>query len=107
MEIKKLAALLKVIDLGDLEQALPLLHCSKSQLMLDMDQLEQEKGIHIFNRDGNKIELTPAGRQLEPLIRAMVDSEARLAETIHDFSCQGHCEEACPVYRDTSPGEAP
>lgn len=73
MEIKNLITFTKVAEAGSLSHAARLLGYAQSTVTMQMQQLEQELGVPLYERVGKKIRITQAGQELltyaVPIIR--------------------------------------
>lgn len=64
MEIRNLITFTKVAEEGSLSGAARLLGCAQSTVTMQMQQLEQELGVPLYERVGKQIRITQAGQDL-------------------------------------------
>ncbi|MDO4492360.1 MAG: LysR family transcriptional regulator [Clostridia bacterium] len=86
MELRNLKTFLQVVESGSFTRAAELLGYTQSAVSLQMQQLEEELGVSLFDRIGRKIFLTERGRLLEKHACGIVDSVDTLRE---DFLSEG------------------
>ncbi|HBF09052.1 MAG TPA: hypothetical protein DHW71_12455 [Gammaproteobacteria bacterium] len=82
MDIPELKAFISVSDLGSFSKAAHALHISQPAISRRIQSLEQSLQQKLFDRDGQKIHLTPAGTLLKPKARDILAMVASTAETI-------------------------
>lgn len=82
MDTKKLESFLAAAELGSFTKAAQLLGYTQSGLTHMMNALEQELGIQLLLRSHTGIALSPAGKQLLPAIRHLLDAEKALQTEI-------------------------
>lgn len=84
MEIRNLITFTKVAEAGSLSQAARTLGYAQSTVTMQMQQLEQELGVPLYERVGKKIQITQAGQELLtyaiPIIR-MSQEAAQIGKT--------------------------
>lgn len=68
MELKYLLTVKKIMETGNYQSAARALNYAQSTITFQMKQLENELGIQIFEKNGNKMELTQAGAGMVPII---------------------------------------
>lgn len=93
MEIRNLNTFLQVASLKNFTQAGRLLGYSQSNISAQIQQLEREVGVPLFNRIGRQVTLTQQGEELIPYARSIVStalhmenflkSKENLGGTIH------------------------
>lgn len=74
MEISKLTTLLKVVEYGSFKAAADKLYLSPRAVSKQINQIEAEIGIKLFNRETNNSELTPAGKEFLVTAQDIVNS---------------------------------
>lgn len=78
MDTKKVNALLISIDRGSLTAAAAELGYTQSGLTHMMNSLEDELGLNLLVRSKNGVHLSPAGQELLPKMRALIDAAEAL-----------------------------
>lgn len=78
MRIESLGYFLEVAQSGSLSLAARRLYISHQGLSKSIRQLEQELGVALFEREGNRLRLTAAGHDLIPLAQACLDDHDAL-----------------------------
>lgn len=73
LELKKLRTFLKIVETGSFSKAAEELNYSQSTVTVQIQQLEEELNIHLFDRFRNGVELTEKGREIEKYAREMID----------------------------------
>ena len=91
MDVKKVSALLTAIEKGSLTSAAAELGYTQSGLTHMMNTLEAELGLNLLVRSKNGVHLSPAGQELLPDMRALVEAAAALESSadklrMRDFS---------------------
>ena len=81
MDTKKINALLVAVDRGSLTAAAAELGYTQSGLTHMMNTLEDELGLSLLLRSKNGVRLTPAGRELLPRMRALMDCAQELEKS--------------------------
>ena len=71
-DLRRLQHFLAVADAGGFTRAADQLHLSQQALSSSIRQLEKELGATLFDRDGRRVSLTPAGRQLHSDARTLL-----------------------------------
>ncbi|MGX9671517.1 LysR family transcriptional regulator [Mycobacterium sp. HM-7] len=71
-DLRRLQHFLAVADAGGFTRAADQLHLSQQALSSSIRQLEKELGATLFDRDGRRVTLTPAGRQLHSDARTLL-----------------------------------
>ena len=82
MDTRKLESLIAAAELGSFTKAAQILGYTQSGLTHMMKALEQELGIQLLFRSHTGISLSPAGKQLLPSIRRLLDAEKALQREI-------------------------
>ncbi len=80
MDAKKIKALLVSIDRGSLTASAAELGYTQSGLTHMMNSLEVELGLNLLVRSKNGVHLSPAGQELLPQMRALVDAAEELEQ---------------------------
>lgn len=83
MDVKKVSALLTAVEKGSLTSAAAELGYTQSGLTHMMNTLESELGLNLLVRSKSGVYLSPAGQELLPYMRALVDAS-------HDL--EGHAD---------------
>ncbi|MBO5555915.1 MAG: LysR family transcriptional regulator [Oscillospiraceae bacterium] len=78
MDTKKIYALLTAVDRGSLTAAATELGYTQSGLTHMMNALETELGLNLLVRSKNGVHLSPAGQELLPKMRALMDAADEL-----------------------------
>ncbi len=81
MDTKKIRALLAAIEKGSLTAAATELGYTQSGLTHMMNSLEDELGLNLLVRSKNGVRLSPAGQELLPLMRVLVENTTVLEES--------------------------
>lgn len=68
MELKYLYTVKKIIETGSYQNAAAALNYAQSTITFQIKQLENELCIKLFEKNGGKMELTQAGKELLPII---------------------------------------
>ncbi|WP_343232221.1 LysR family transcriptional regulator [Mycolicibacterium sp. CBMA 361] len=96
-DLRRLQHFLAVADEGGFTRAADQLHLSQQALSSSIRQLEKELGATLFERDGRRVTLTPAGRQLLTDARSLlaaahtvVDHVQRAASAARENYVVGH-----------------
>lgn len=92
LDLKKLCSFLKVADTCSFAQAAELLNYSPAALTIQIQSLEKDLGVTLFDRLGKRIYLTNAGVQLYEYARELIylNDEAIHAFESTDQPLQGH-----------------
>ena len=86
MEVEKVKALLRAIDLGNMSSAATELGYTPSGISRMMASLEEETGVRLVNRNRNGISPTEACNQLLPSFISLVNSANHLEQNIAEIS---------------------
>lgn len=96
-DLRRLQHFLAVADTGGFTRAADRLHLSQQALSSSIRQLEKELGVTLFARDGRRVSLTPAGRQLHSDARTLLaaahtvtDHVQRVASAARENYVVGH-----------------
>ena len=82
MDTRKLESLIAAAELGSFTKAAQILGYTQSGLTHMMKSLEQELGVQLLVRSHTGISLSPAGKQLLPTIRRLLDTEKALQREV-------------------------
>lgn len=82
MDTRKLESFIAASELGSFTKAAQLLGYTQSGLTHMMKSLEQEIGVQLLIRSHTGITMSPAGKQLLPTIRRLLDTEKELQREI-------------------------
>ena len=82
MDTRKLESLIAAAELGSFTKAAQILGYTQSGLTHMMKSLEQELGVQLLVRSHTGISLSPAGKQLLPTIRRLLDAEKALQREV-------------------------
>ena len=82
----KLQAFCTVAELQNISKAAEQLYYTQPAISTQIRALENEYGVVLFYRNGNKIELTEAGEQLLPMARKLLDYFKESRETVRTVS---------------------
>ena len=80
MELKNLRTFLAVVDQGGYQRAAEHLGYAQSTITVQIQQLEEELGVPLFERVGRKMTLTGAGERVLPQARELLLAADRLLE---------------------------
>ncbi len=89
MDLKQLRYFSAVVEQGSISAAARALFMSQPPLSTQMRQLEKELGCRLFERDGHKLTLTPAGKLLYDRARVLLDSARSVESELRAFSQNG------------------
>ena len=73
LSLRQLEAILAIAEQGNFSSAAEHLHVSQPALSRTVRLAEESLGARIFDRDTRSVSLTPAGRELLPIARRIVD----------------------------------
>lgn len=85
MDTKKLESFIAAAELGSFTKAAQILGYTQSGLTHMMKSLEQEMGVQLLVRSHTGISLSPAGKQLLPTIRRLLDAEKALQQELEQL----------------------
>lgn len=77
LNLRDIRALVAVAEAGSFTRAAARLHLSQPALTVQIRRLEEAVGTRLFDRNSRNVALTPAGRELLPLMR----------KSLHDMEC--------------------
>lgn len=90
MDLKYLTTFRTVVDAGGFSKAAAKLNYSQSAITFQIDQLERELSVPLFEKIGRRMVLTKAGEQLLPHVDAVLESVDRMRGVQDDLeSCRG------------------
>ena len=72
MEVRNLITFLKIIETGSFSKAAEQLTYSQSTVTVQIQQLEEEIGVQLFDRIGKKIYVTEKGHELEAYAQQII-----------------------------------
>ena len=72
MELRPLRYFLAIVDHGSVTAAAHHVHIAQPAISRQMQALEAELGVELFLRGGRRLQLSPAGRRLLPIVRDLV-----------------------------------
>lgn len=78
MELKYLKTFRTILEVGSFQKAAEQLNYAQSTVTLQMQLLEQELSVKLFDRIGRKMVLTQAGRELLPYMDAALEAVVQL-----------------------------
>lgn len=78
MELKYLTTFKVILETGSFQKAAEYLNYAQSTITLQMQILEQELSVKLFDRIGRRMELTQAGRELLPYIDDVLEAVRRM-----------------------------
>ena len=79
MELRNLITFLKIVETGSFSKAAEQLRYSQSTVTVQIQQLEEELNVQLFDRIGKKIYVTEKGRELETHAQKMIDLSQKIA----------------------------
>jgi len=86
MDLRRLRTFVAVAELGTVSKAALRLHISQPALSRQINELEQEFSLRLFDRVGRRLMLTAVGEQVLDDCRRVLGEVARLAR---GWSCSG------------------
>ncbi|MDR3662550.1 MAG: LysR family transcriptional regulator [Mycobacterium sp.] len=81
-DLRRLQQFLAVAEAGGFTRAAEQLHLSQQALSSSIRQLEKELGVTLFEREGRRVALTPAGRQLRSDARGLLAAAHTVADHV-------------------------
>lgn len=90
MDFLQLEAFISIAKFKNFHKAAEDLHITQPAISTRIKKLEAELGVDIFERDGNKIELTPYGEILAPYAWNMINASREAHEAINTFKEKDH-----------------
>ncbi len=90
MELKYLATFKTIVEEGSFTAAAEKLHYTQSTITFQIDQLERELSVKLFEKVGRKMVLTYAGREFIPRVNEVLGAVGKLYYLNKDVSeCEG------------------
>lgn len=80
MELKYLKTFKTILETGSFQKAAERLNYAQSTITLQMQILEQELSVKLFDKIGRRMELTQAGRELLPYINSALEAVERMED---------------------------
>ena len=104
MDLKSLNTFTTILECGSFAAAARVLNYTQSTITFQMQQLEQELSVQLFEKVGRKMRVTQAGKDLLPYINAVLQSAERLenyGKSYHELAgtLRVTCAESLFVYR--------
>ena len=84
-DLKGLAALRAIVELGGVEQAGRHLHIGQPAITKRLRSLDECYGVALMQRSGRKLRLTPAGKKVYEYARLTLDHQAALVEDLQSL----------------------
>ena len=79
MELRNLITFLKIVETGSFSKAAEQLRYSQSTVTVQIQQLEEELQVHLFDRIGKKVYVTEKGRELENYAQQMIELSQKIS----------------------------
>ncbi len=79
MELRNLITFLKIVENGSFSKAAEQLRYSQSTVTVQIQQLEEELNVQLFDRIGKKVYVTEKGRELESYAQQMVELSQKIS----------------------------
>ncbi len=89
MDLKQLRYFSAVVEQGSISAAARALFMSQPPLSTQVRQLEKELGVRLFDREGHKLTLTPAGKLLYDRAQGLLDSAHSVESELRAFGRGG------------------
>ncbi|WP_193369899.1 LysR substrate-binding domain-containing protein [Pelagibius marinus] len=89
MELSDLVIFKAVVEAGGITRAAERLHRVQSNVTTRVRQLEEDLGVELFIREGKRLHLSPAGRQLLDYAERLIDLAAEAREAVQDSRPRG------------------
>ncbi|MCD7843993.1 MAG: LysR family transcriptional regulator [Clostridiales bacterium] len=86
MDTKNLTTLVAIIETGSFQKAAAQLNYAPSTVTSQIRQLEDELSLKLFEKVGRKMELTQAGRDILPFVRAILQNVEQINNYQKDLS---------------------
>lgn len=103
IEVHELEIFLAAAEYENFSAAARKLHLSQPAISFQIQALEQQLNVQLFQRTGRRIALTEAGRDLLPMARELVNLSTRIEETM--CAQQGVVKGDLQIGCSTSPGK--
>ena len=79
MELRNLITFLKIVETGSFSKAAEQLRYSQSTVTVQIQQLEEELNVQLFDRIGKKVYVTEKGRELEGHAQKMIELSQKIS----------------------------
>lgn len=89
MNLRRIECFLAVVDAGTVTAAAAALHVAQPALSRQLQTLESELGLQLFDHQRNRLQLTPAGHELVGLARHLIDTARSVKAAAQSWSA-GH-----------------
>lgn len=86
MDLKYLKTFQTILETGSFQKAADRLNYAQSTITLQIQLLEQELSVKLFEKVGRKMELTQAGKDIRPYVDAVTDS----IQQLKNYGKSGH-----------------
>jgi DNA-binding transcriptional LysR family regulator len=86
MNLRRIECFLAVVDTGTVTAAAAALHVAQPALSRQLQTLESELGLQLFDHQRNRLQLTPAGHELVNLARHLLDTARSVEAAAHSWS---------------------
>lgn len=86
MDTKNLVTLVAIIETGSFQKAATQLNYAPSTVTSQIRQLEDELSMKLFEKVGRRMELTQAGREIMPFVRAILQNVEQISNYQKDIS---------------------
>ena len=86
MNTKYLTTLVTILETGSFQKAAVLLSYTQSAITSQIQQLEEELGVKLFEKIGRRMQLTQAGKDLLPYMRSILQNVERIENYHKDAS---------------------
>ncbi|GCF95098.1 LysR family transcriptional regulator [Enterococcus florum] len=83
MELKNLYTIKKIVETGSYQKTAHALNYAQSTITFQVQQIERELDIQLFEKKGKRMVLSQAGKEVFPLITQVLDSSEKLASYNH------------------------
>jgi DNA-binding transcriptional LysR family regulator len=90
MELRQLKYFERVCQLGNISKAAEQLHIAQPAVSIAMQKLEEELGVHLFDRSRKKISLTPAGLIFSHRVKVILGQIQNSITEMDDFGKLQH-----------------
>ena len=107
MEVRNLITFLKIIETGSFSKAAEQLTYSQSTVTVQIQQLEEEIGVQLFDRIGKKIYVTEKGHELEAYAQQIIASYEMPNDHLPGNACEESEEIAAYVDKVSQHGTVP
>lgn len=85
MEVHQLRYVLAVADTGSFTAAAAVVNVSQSGISTQVQKLERELGVTLFDRSSRRVVLSPEGERLLPALRSALSAVAEVGQTASDL----------------------